>query len=282
MDNLIIVEHEGQRVMTSKQLETQGFGTETQLKQNFNNHSSRFKEGKQYFKLEGSELKEFKNKVDNIDLVGKRAKSLLLWTESGILRHAKILDSDMAWNIYEMLEDTYFKVKEQTQQQYKLPKDYKEALLEIVHQLEINEELETQNKELLKETKHKQNVIDSLKSLDKLSIEDKRTLVNLLVRQNSKNRNFGETWNLVYKEFNRKYHRNIKTCAKNRGKKPLDYVIDDLDMLNELVETTLMLFEVSEEELLRRIRGEKNNKQLDFDKMLDVHDLSDVEEIFKD
>lgn len=45
----------------------------------------------------------------------KFAPKLILWTDKGAARHAKILDTDEAWEVYEELEDTYFKVKENKQ-----------------------------------------------------------------------------------------------------------------------------------------------------------------------
>ncbi len=39
-------------------------------------------------------------------------KSIWLWTERGALNHAKILNSDKAWDIYNMLVETYYRYKE--------------------------------------------------------------------------------------------------------------------------------------------------------------------------
>lgn len=55
--------------------------------------------------------------INNIDAqISSKARSLILWTERGVARHAKLLDTDMAWNVYEQLEDTYFKVQEMKQE----------------------------------------------------------------------------------------------------------------------------------------------------------------------
>ena len=40
--------------------------------------------------------------------VGKNAKALTLWTQRGAARHAKMLNSDRAWDVFELLEDTFF------------------------------------------------------------------------------------------------------------------------------------------------------------------------------
>ena len=112
MSELTILIFNQKRVITTKDLAKQ-FGTkDTNIKTNFNNNRLRFVEGKDYFKLDGPELKEFKRLMTNInDPSIKYASVLTLWTERGAVRHAKILDTDKAWDIYEELEGTYLKVK---------------------------------------------------------------------------------------------------------------------------------------------------------------------------
>jgi hypothetical protein len=92
------------------------------IRQNHMRNADRFVEGKHFFKLTGLILKEFKNRVSlsysvdnrltNCKSVGKNARSLTLWTERGAARHAKMLDTDKAWNVFEKLEDFYFNQKE--------------------------------------------------------------------------------------------------------------------------------------------------------------------------
>lgn len=85
------------------------YGTETNnIKVNYTRNAGRFVCGKHYFKLEGGELREFKNKVTHSNLVAPRAKHLILWTERGAARHAKMLETDQAWEVFEKLEDCYF------------------------------------------------------------------------------------------------------------------------------------------------------------------------------
>ena len=85
------------------------YGTETNnIKVNYTRNAGRFVCGKHYFKLEGGELREFKNKVTHSNLVAPRAKHLILWTERGAARHAKMLETDQAWDVFEKLEDCYF------------------------------------------------------------------------------------------------------------------------------------------------------------------------------
>lgn len=84
------------------------------ISDNFLNNATRFVVGKHYFKIEKNELREFKNRPDTIGLVGKNARSLILWTERGAARHAKMLETDQAWEVFEKLEDCYFSQKEKS------------------------------------------------------------------------------------------------------------------------------------------------------------------------
>lgn len=110
MDKLIPVEFKNQRIMTTKVL-ADSFGTEDKIiSNNFNRNISRFIEGKHYYKLDGEELKQFKGIHQNDESL-KYVSVLYLWTDRGAARHAKILDTDEAWEVYEDLEETYFNVK---------------------------------------------------------------------------------------------------------------------------------------------------------------------------
>ncbi|MDE9483262.1 ORF6N domain-containing protein [Xenorhabdus bovienii] len=84
------------------------------IKVNHSRNAERFIEGKHYFKLTGSILKEFKHKVtqSNFVKVAQNIRHLTLWTERGAARHAKMLDTDKAWDVFEKLEDFYFNQKD--------------------------------------------------------------------------------------------------------------------------------------------------------------------------
>ena len=85
------------------------YGTKIKnISDNFLNNTTRFMPGKHYFKIAKNELREFKNRPETIGLVGKNARSLILWTERGAARHAKMLETDQAWDVFEKLEDCYF------------------------------------------------------------------------------------------------------------------------------------------------------------------------------
>ena len=120
--DLQIVEVKGMRTLTSKQL-AECYGTTTNvIKKNFSRNREKYVEGKHYICFSGDELKRFKdevtkshlvnNQVENFDLVANRTSHLYLWTEKGALLHAKSLNTDKAWEVYDYLVDFYFRVKE--------------------------------------------------------------------------------------------------------------------------------------------------------------------------
>jgi hypothetical protein len=109
--NLQPLEHSEQRVLTTKQLAEFYKISELQITQNFNNNKVKFVEGKHFFLLKGAQLREFKNYIDNIYVVNSKSPRLYLWTERGTARHAKILSTEKAWDVFEELEDTYFRTQ---------------------------------------------------------------------------------------------------------------------------------------------------------------------------
>ena len=108
MNEIIKIEHNNERVLTTEQLAQAYECDGKQIKQNFNNNADRFVEGQHYFKLEGEALRGFKNRVEDFDLVGKNANILYLWTRRGASRHSKMLGTDKAWEMFDALEENYF------------------------------------------------------------------------------------------------------------------------------------------------------------------------------
>ena len=106
--DLQIIEYRGQRVVTTEQLAA-GYGTDVNnITVNYHRNQDRFAEGKHYFDVQGEELREMKNWVSLSNAVGKRARSLRLWTERGAANHAKMLETDQAWEYHEDLVEFYF------------------------------------------------------------------------------------------------------------------------------------------------------------------------------
>lgn len=114
-----VIEARGIRVLTTKQLANEYGAREIQISQNFTNNRGRFVEGKHYVSLSGDELREFKKHFENFELVNSRTSHLYLWTEKGALLHAKSLNTDKAWEVYDYLVDFYFRVKEEPKKRKK-------------------------------------------------------------------------------------------------------------------------------------------------------------------
>ncbi|EAT7030445.1 ORF6N domain-containing protein [Salmonella enterica] len=109
-ETLSPITHNQIPVITTELL-AQLYGTETNnIKVNFSRNSDRFVCGKHYFKIEGDELRAMKHEVtqSNSVKIARNVRSLILWTERGAARHAKMLETDQAWEVFEKLEDCYF------------------------------------------------------------------------------------------------------------------------------------------------------------------------------
>lgn len=138
MNGLQQVKYNGQLILTTEQL-AEFYETSTSaISDNFKNNESKFEEGKHYYLLKGMQLKEFKSQSENFRLpINKFASQLYLWTKRGASRHAKMLGTDRAWDVYDELEENYFNPK--TQQ--RLPQSPTEML-----KLAIDSTLETADK----------------------------------------------------------------------------------------------------------------------------------------
>lgn len=107
------IEYKEVRVLTTAQL-AGNYGTDSdKISYNFNYNEKRYHEGKHFFLLVGDDLKEFKKA--NREFQGSLNK-LYLWTKKGAWLHAKSLNTDEAWDAYEMLVDDYYDKLEQLQQ----------------------------------------------------------------------------------------------------------------------------------------------------------------------
>ncbi|MCM3651291.1 ORF6N domain-containing protein [Metabacillus litoralis] len=110
MNQLQIINNNGQRVLTTSQL-AEAYGTDIQIVvNNFNRNKDRYSEGKHFVLLTGEYLREFraKNQIDLLPNINR----LYLWTEKGAWLHAKSLNTDQAWDAYEKLVDDYYTIKE--------------------------------------------------------------------------------------------------------------------------------------------------------------------------
>lgn len=113
MNNLQVIEHSNQRVLLTSQIAEAYGTTERRVSENFNANKERYQEGKHFYVLQGEDLKSFKSDYGN-SVFAKNLNKLYLWTEKGALLHAKSLGTDKAWEVYDMLVETYFNAKQQS------------------------------------------------------------------------------------------------------------------------------------------------------------------------
>lgn len=125
MNDLQVINYKNERVLLTGQL-AESYGTTNQIiTNNFNRNKERYEEGKHFISLEGEKKKVFINQ-NQIDLGSlKNAKIIYLWTERGAFLHAKSLNTDKAWEVYDCLVEHYFKVKDTG---YQIPSTPMEAL----------------------------------------------------------------------------------------------------------------------------------------------------------
>jgi hypothetical protein len=116
MKQLKPTERNGMRVLSTAQV-AEYFGTDTKvISYNFNYNKERYIEGVHYICLAGEDRKEFLFNNMEIHDSSKHAKFIYLWTQKGVLLHAKSLGTNKAWEAYTNLLDDYFKKVEGAKQ----------------------------------------------------------------------------------------------------------------------------------------------------------------------
>ncbi|ANW40071.1 ORF6N domain-containing protein [Escherichia coli] len=100
------------------------------IQNNFARNVGRFQIGKHFFKIEGEELRELKHRpsLSGSVKIARNVRSLILWTERGAARHAKMLETDQAWEVFEKLEDSYFNQYEKERAMGKMNIDFHLAI----------------------------------------------------------------------------------------------------------------------------------------------------------
>ncbi|GKU30166.1 ORF6C domain-containing protein [Clostridium folliculivorans] len=111
--DLQVIENNGQRVLTTQQLADSYETSSKRITENYNCNKDRYIEGKHYYYLQGEELKRFLQSGNYGVQNPSKVRSLYLWTEKGALLHAKSLNTDIVWQVYDYLIDDYFNAKEQ-------------------------------------------------------------------------------------------------------------------------------------------------------------------------
>ncbi|HGT8242970.1 TPA: P22AR C-terminal domain-containing protein [Escherichia coli] len=125
VETLSPITHNQIPVITTELL-AQLYGTEpVRIRQNHHENKVRFVEGKHFFKVVGNDLKELRVALNySQNPISPKTRSLILWTERGAARHAKMLETDQAWDVFEKLEDCYFgQCEKNTDNQEKKPNE---------------------------------------------------------------------------------------------------------------------------------------------------------------
>ncbi|EPR2276558.1 ORF6N domain-containing protein [Salmonella enterica subsp. enterica serovar Newport] len=117
VESLSPITHNQIPVITTELL-AQLYGTDSDnIKKNYSRNADRFCEGKHFYKVIGDELKNLRVTLSHSQnlqpslrglQISPKTRSLILWTERGAARHAKMLETDQAWEVFEKLEDCYF------------------------------------------------------------------------------------------------------------------------------------------------------------------------------
>ncbi|EEX1162787.1 TPA: P22AR C-terminal domain-containing protein [Escherichia coli] len=78
------------------------------IHRNHHRNKERFAEGKHYIIAKGADLQNLKISLRDFQTIAPNVRKLILWTERGAARYAKMLETDQAWEVFEKLEDCYF------------------------------------------------------------------------------------------------------------------------------------------------------------------------------
>ncbi|EAM2931359.1 ORF6N domain-containing protein [Salmonella enterica] len=110
-ETLSPITHNQTPVITTELL-AQLYGTTAHsITKNHRSNADRFILGKHYYKIVGEELATLRITFGDLQ-ISPKTRSLILWTERGAARHAKMLETDQAWEVFEKLEDCYFSQKQ--------------------------------------------------------------------------------------------------------------------------------------------------------------------------
>lgn len=247
MNNLQVVEYSNQRVLTTQQL-AEIYETDVKnIQMNFKRNENRFIEKRDYYLLKGNDLQEFKNLPTVSRLVDKRTPSLILWTERGANRHSKILDTDKAWQQFDVLEETYFKVKNN-----QLP------------------QLNNTNNQLVQNNQMIMAMLDMVQSVSNNINANTKVLLSLAESMNRKHYNNRNARNNEQKQSN-KYHEQKEIV------KEVSYEKDN--SLNTIQSKKNVLYD---EEKFRKVASEKLRELYKYTNMNFNALLKDVYEIMRD
>ncbi len=124
--------------------------------------------------------------------------------------------------------------------------------------------IELEKEPLIQEISYKDEVINGLTK--DISLMEKRQVLNQIMRKPSTN--FHDRWSILYKEFEGKYHVDLKRKVEGYNKKnntklrKLDYIDNVMNKLPELYNLACKIFEGDIMEILERYQNIINQKSL--------------------
>ena len=212
MRELTITEYNGTRVLTTQRLaECYGTTTDT-ITKNFNRNRDKYAEGKHFICLKGEELKEFKAN-GQIDLL-PNVHMLYLWTEKGTFLHAKSLNTDIAWEVYDRLIETYFTVKKEL-----IDKKQLSPQLQLMNMLVENmNRTELEQKRQAEQISRVEQTVGNIKEIFTQPIGDWKAEINARVREISikSNIDYQTLYNQLYGELETTAHCSLKRLQDNK------------------------------------------------------------------
>lgn len=167
-------------------------------------------------------------------ITNNRTKNIFLLSERGYTKLVAMMDNsnDKKWEVMDSIIEEYFKMREIIQQQqYKLPTNFKEALLMLVEAEEEKEKLLLENETISIEKRLLSGEVFSWAN---------RNLINALVRRYAKG-DFGSAWteykkNLLYSHsinINSRITNYLNKTGKRTKPKTLD-MLDDSEIPNAI------------------------------------------------
>lgn len=198
-----------------------------------NNNINRFNNNDLKDFLKPSEgLRDFAK--ENGLITNNRTKNIFLLSERGYTKLVAMMDNsnDKKWEVMDSIIEEYFKMREIIQQQqYKLPTNFKEALLMLVEAEEEKEKLLLENETISIEKRLLSGEVFSWAN---------RNLINALVRRYVKG-DFGSAWteykkNLLYSHsinINSRITNYLNKTGKRTKPKTLD-MLDDSEIPNAI------------------------------------------------
>ncbi|MGW9128111.1 ORF6N domain-containing protein [Paenibacillus chitinolyticus] len=213
MNQLQVIQHHGQRVLTTQQL-AEAYGSDPAIiSNNFNRNKERYKPGKHFICLEGFELREYKTIHQNDDSL-LRINKLYLWLEKGAWLHAKSLNTDKAWESYEMLVDEYYRLSQQQ------PKTQLEILQASIHQMVEQERRLSAVETKVAEAERKQDNITEVLSLNPTDWRKKvNAIINKIAQDHGGYGAYQEVRNASYDRLEERARCDLSTRLTNKQRK---------------------------------------------------------------